>query len=447
MVSRRSFFKFSGAVGVFSTLQSAFPDDSKNTFFSSAEVRVFQGPTTSQETIICVVAHRTHQIQFQIIDSKNQKTAFAKKLVDLQLGEFVIHHIELKNLKLEEEYSLEIRSEHNQNTIVRKFKTLNLKDRTKKIALLSCSNHRNANPKGVMFKNLFATKPDAIFHLGDFVYANSVMDTILKRPAQPHEAYQVFVKTFMEFEIFNQINLIPIFSIWDDHDLAYNNSDESHPYKDTMLQIYRGFFPLLSINSLDFKKGPGTSFVFNAFGLQFIFTDSRFFKNADREVFWGSQQLDWMQSEILSNKRPKVILSSQQFFQYNRFTESLQKQAPGELNELLSLFNKINLPFMFISGDVHYSQVQHFKNTSLNQETYEITSSAFFSNSAGDIGKRNPKEGQLCYYGKPNYLTFQQKIIEKNSLDIDIFCISESSKSQFYHRLNFDLETRDVAFE
>ena len=109
----------------------------------------------------------------------------------------------------------------------------------------------------------------------------------------------------------------------------------------------------------------------------------------------------------------------------------------AEIKDFLSIIKKANLPCLFISGDVHYSQIQLISKQVLGFETFEITSSAFFSNSAGNLGKRSFEEGQLSYYGKPNFLTLQQVNLTAGELNFDIFCISESSRRQFYNRINY----------
>lgn len=438
LYSRRQFFKLAGILTLTPLARGSSALEENITVFDEHEIRVVQGVTTSTETIITVVAHRNNFLNFDAVDSKNCSIPISIQTVDMKLNDFVVHQVLILNIKLSEQYKLKIESKFPSKSVEKKFKALDLGDRSKKIALLSCSNHREAKSKDRMYLNLFSSQPDVIFHIGDLVYANSSLDTFLGRPAQPADAYSVYIKTLMEFPIYSKEHLIPIFSTWDDHDLAFNNSESNHPYRDIMYQIFRSFFPLLP-QSAELSHGPGVSFCLNAFGMQVFFLDTRFNKNSKAKVFLGADQINWVKENLLNNDLPKFFMGSQQFFNYRFFAESFQRQAPEEFNNFLLMLRQLKAPVLFASGDVHYSQIQRISNSVLGYTSYEITSSCFFSSSAGSLGKRSYKDGQLNYFGKANFLTLQPVESKSDELHLDVYCISEDSDREFYNRLKLTL--------
>lgn len=239
----------------------------------------------------------------------------------------------------------------------------------------------------------------------------------------------------MEFDIYSRSELIPIFTMYDDHDLGKNNSDVSHPYIQIMKDMFRSFFPI--DNRLKaFKQGPGSSYIFELSGMQVCMTDSRYFKNPAKSILLGAEQTSWIKNNFESNPLPKLLISTQQFWKYEKFTESYQRQANAEFNNLISFLKNLNLPILFVSGDVHYSQIQQIDSNWLGYQGLEITSSAFFSSSAGNRRKTSIEEGQLGYYGKPNFLILDKIAANQKQLDFRITCVSEISKNQFSNILS-----------
>lgn len=437
MLSRRKFLKFTGLLGLVPLVGRAQTSEEVEilTKFSADQVRVVQGATNSNSTLITVLAHRKTQIDIEILEPRfRTPTIFEKKVIDMELGDFVIYQLHIVGLIPGINYQLLIHDRSHRKTHKKTFQGLDWNNPNIKLAMLSCSNHRIANAKTKMFRQLFRVNPDVIFFVGDLVYANSSLDTTFGRPADVDEAYAVYTKTLMDFEIYSREKLIPIFAGWDDHDLAFNNSDIFHPYKETMFQMFRAFFPADQRIS-GIIQGPGTAFSMNAFGMQIVFLDSRYYKNSDADQFLGGLQMDWLKHTCRSNPFPKLLLSSQQFLNYRSLAESYQRDAEEEFYEFLMEIRKWTAPALFISGDVHYSQVQEIKTSLVGYKTFEITSSAFFSSSARSFGKRSLKDGQSHYYGYPNFLYFDQIQSGNHFLRMRTTCVSENSLRQFSREL------------
>lgn len=438
MLNRRKFLKFTGLIGLAPLVANAQDSEDVEVFktFPANQIRVVQSATNESSTLITVLAHRQAEIEIEVFNSQNgDPLIFAKEIIDLKLGDFLIYQLHIVGLVPGINYELVIHNRTFKEEHKKVFRSLDWNNKDIKLAIVSCSNHRIAKSKEKMFNQLFQTNPDVIFFAGDLVYANSSLDTAFGRPAEVAEAYAIYTKSLMEFEIYSRKQLIPIFASWDDHDLAFNNSDTFHPYKEKMLEIFRTFFPVdLRIKGI--VPGPGTSFAMNAFGMQIVFLDSRYHKNDKAEQFLGFMQFSWLRLICRTNSSPKMLISSQQFWNYRSLAESYQNNAEEEFNEFLDEVKKWSSPALFISGDVHYSQIQEIPASYVGYKTFEITSSALFSSSARSFGKRSPQDGQSHYYGYPNFLLLEDIQGDSNFLKLSVTCVSETSFKQFSRKIS-----------
>lgn len=428
---RREFIKLSGlVVGALPFLgrqaQAVTPR------FSKSQIGALQGPTNANSTLITVVIHKELQPEFSVT---NGGVVEAKRL-DMGYHDFIIYNLFISGLQLGTPYTLLI-EDHNQGiSAIRNFQTLDLRNTDAKIAVISCSNHAKADLQTLMYQKLNASAPDAIFLIGDMVYANRPADTIMGRPAPPDKAYELYIKTFLSLDLYTQANLIPSFSLWDDHDMGKDNADSSHPNKAIMMKMYRNFFPMDARIS-EVTLGPGMSFSLDAFGLQSIFLDGRLFAASGGVL--GADQLQWAKSQYSRNRSRNrnacLMILGQQFWNYNDIHDSYQRRAGAEFAGFLQHLKTNRRPTMFISGDVHYSQLQKISAASLGYPTYEITSSAIFSSSANDLYIRGDGN-QLRYFGKQNFLMLDQIQASGVGLDLRVTCVSHRSDVEFQNTLS-----------
>ncbi len=420
-ISRRNLLK---AAGFFSITPWQSQKDLDLSKYPSESIRVLQSATSYDSTLITVLAHRMSEIKISI------RAKFKVEKIDLGLGEYLIYQILVTDLKPQDRHRLEIFDKTHGKYHSRYFKSLDTSNPSPKIAFMTCSSHRGAEPQEVMFEKLKNEKPDLILFPGDLIYANSSLDTILGRPAKPSEAYAIYCKTFLDLDFYSQDNLVPVFSSWDDHDLAFNNSEFDHPNLSIMTQLFRSFYPADSRVS-GIETGPGISYSFVAFGSRFTFLDVRTFLDKQRKVFLGSEQFNWLTTKIQSSEEPHFIISALQFWNYGRLAENYQIIAPDEFDRLLSFVKSSSVPAIFLSGDVHYSQVQKLAEGELGYQSYEISSSAIFSLSSGVYGLRTKEKGQLHYYGYPNFLIFENINFNSQKIQAKIRCVTEKSNNEF----------------
>ncbi len=436
MSGRRGFLK--GLSGL--AMSSFFKTSARAQVSQDKEVlRVLQSATGRTSTLLVVMAHRNSVLEIKVQDlAEASEPRWNVERIDLGLGDLVVHQIHVTGLLIKSSYRLEIFDSTRDKSYQRFFKSLDLDHKDPRLAVLTCTNHRNADPQKIMFQKLKESRPDLILFPGDLIYANSAWDTFLGRPATPEEAYAVYCKTLLDFDFYQEENLIPIFSSWDDHDTAFNNSDSNHPNLEIMLKMFRSFFPV-DQRVEEIQPGPGVSYFFEAFGAFILFLDIRSFLNESDKTVLGAEQFQWAIKNIEKINKPMIIISAIQFWNYRKFAENFESTAQEEFLGLLSTLKSKKAPVLFLSGDVHYSQVQQIPQELLGFGTYEISSSAMFSLSSRVLGKRSEDEGQLRHYGGPNFLLFEQLLVAKETLAMNVRCISERSNAEFKYNLRIDL--------
>lgn len=404
----------SGPLPIWAKLAKASPLDPE-------KIGVLQGPTGETSTLISLVAHKKHNLRFYFNDSA---LTFRATAINLVYGDFIVHNLRIDGLAPDRPYELRVESDLGLSER-RFFRALDWKKRDGRLAVLSCTNHKKADPQARMCAQLSAARPDAILFLGDLVYANRGIDTIRGDAVKPDIAYDNYVRTLQNIDLYRQENLIPIFYIWDDHDIGKNNADASHPYMGQMMQIFRAFFPMEAVSPA-MTLGPGFSFALEIFGTQIIVFDERTF-TTEHGGLLGAPQMAWVAGQMARAQGPLLLAGSQLFWKYHWWGESFQKKAAPELGRLLEMIRAQKRPALFVSGDVHYSQIQEIPRDRVGYTTYEITSSALFSRSADKLGRRKPAEGQLAYYGQPNFIMLDRMSGNESTFDARVTCISEDA--------------------
>jgi alkaline phosphatase D len=426
LLRRRDFIKLTGFVlGSIPFIGTA---QARSARFLNFQIGVLQGPTNATSTVITVVLQRDLKPVFQVPGA----IAMDAKRIDMGYMDFVVYQVRITGLELGVVYNLGIEDRDKGISVTREFQSLDLTNLNAKVAVISCSNHAKADLQTLMTQKLNRAAPDAIFFIGDMIYANRPTDTMMGRAAPPDKAYELYIKTFLSLDFYAQTKLIPTFSIWDDHDMGKDNADSSHPYKATMIEMFRNFYPA-DARIPELKLGPGMSFSLDAFGVQSIFLDGRVY--ATPGTLLGNSQLQWAKDQYTQSGKPCLMILGQQFFNYQSIHDSFQRYAGSEFNGFLAHMKQHRRPTIFVSGDVHYSQIERLPSTHLGYQTYEVTSSALFSSSANDLYLRGGGS-QMKYYGKQNFLVLDQLQPSREHLSLRVTCVSRGNDVEFQQNLS-----------
>lgn len=313
----------------------------------------------------------------------------------------------------------------------RSLKGVDLQMTSPRLAVASCSNYRKLDVQDALYSRLQEQAPDMLFFIGDIVYSNSRISSVFETPEDPSTALERYVISWNTINLYQLEPLVPTLTVWDDHDYGTNNGGASHPYKDQMHEIFRSFYPLPDLHSrLSFA--PGVGFRFRAFGMDTYFLDDRtyYVKNQSQ---WGDAQDTWFVQDYNSSPLPAWIINGTQFFHYFFTVESVEKCAPPSLRKLQTLLQNKKKPTALFSGDVHCSQIQEIPATVFGFKTYEITSSAIHSSSAGQAMHRKDDINQLFYYGKENFLIVQPTF-QSGAMDLEVSCATENGTTPALNR-------------
>jgi len=171
-------------------------------------------------------------------------------------------------------------------------------------------------------------------------------------------------------------------AVWDDHDYGPNNSGRSYRMRNESLAIFKRYWvnPGYGIQGVD---GVFTRYLYN--DVEFFLLDGRYYrapvtlKDPDKH-FFGREQLQWLKDALLSsNATFKIIVSGTQFTNPGGANESYRHESfmryKDEFNRLMYFLKEHKVEgVLFLSGDVHYSQLLKTERKDA-YPIYEFTSS------------------------------------------------------------------------
>jgi len=352
--------------------------------FAQTKYSILQGSTSETVTHFNVVAPASEPLRFEVISNNESQPRSTAKIerVTHPGSEWVVYRMRFEGLKHGDRYILRTLDSSNRVTDQRGFKTLRTHSGAGRIALVSCMMRQLHNP--FMWNALAKpeNRPDLLLLLGDAVYLDRSRLFFKKLPENSLEVWEDFVKSRNRLNLYYWQNLVPILSVWDDHDSGGDNvSAKSYQMMNQVRVVYDTFFANEEIEGT-LKRGPGLAKQFEAFGKNFVILDGRSFRELDDEnPLFGQEQEDW----LVENIRPggNLIASGTQFYGGSLRKDSLEFHWPEAAvrftKRLRTEGERLNASFVFASGDVHFSEVQKLEPELFGYETLEITSSSAHS--------------------------------------------------------------------
>ena len=233
-----------------------------------------------------------------------------------------------------------------------------------------------------IFTHIYTQKPDVMVWLGDNTYYREPDWTT--RTGMLHRYTQD--RSLPELQPL--LASTSHYAIWDDHDFGPNDSDGSWVHKEMAWEVFKAFWgnPTYGVNG---QKGCTTWFQYA--DVDFFLLDDRYFRapnfcNSCDRTMLGENQLDWLFSALASSQAPfKVIAIGCQVLCPIKMHERYNNFFPEEREKILSFIEKENIKgVVFLSGDVHFTELNAVKNASGNW-VYDLTTSPFTSgvNSSG----------------------------------------------------------------
>ena len=280
------------------------------------------------------------------------------------------------------------------------------------------------------FEQMANSKPDLAVFAGDncyYVHAERTTGRTGPRPRDWESLKRMLLRHIQarnhaQFATLSRST--PLYATWDDHDFGYNNAAGADLFdwwvgRDAAAAVFRAIWPgnhdLSGANAIyqRFRFGP----------VEFFITDTRYHKNTKSEEMWGPVQLKWLLNGLRTSEAPvKVVVVATQFL-FRKETEGHRSQAPGERRAVLDLLvnavgaSKVLGRVLFVSGDVHYTELLRMPTTGRVVELLEFTSSPLRRDVSGSPEGEDEVGSRLWAAKRDNFgiVTIDVQHIRKDS--------------------------------
>lgn len=278
-----------------------------------------------------------------------------------------------------------------------------------RIAFGSCGHQDEKQP---VLDLVTRYKPDMFIYLGDNIYGDTRDMKVLREKYDKLGAKPEFQRLKAATRIY---------ATWDDHDYGENDAGRHYPFKEESKKIFLDFFEDPANSVRRFHDGVYASVAFGNWGkrVQIILLDTRTFRDNllpykggvknDPRYFYqldyaphtskdstilGKEQWKWLEEQLMQPADVRIIASSTQFgVEYNGY--EAWANFPAEQQRLFDLIKKTQANgVIFISGDVHYSEISMIKKDGF-YPIYDFTSSGITSKWHFATPNKNRIEGPV----------------------------------------------------
>lgn len=291
-----------------------------------------------------------------------------------------------------------------------------------RVALISCMNDRYKNDQAEMWNGVAVSEPELMIFNGDCCYVDQRADGTIEGMWARH------VTTRQMLDVFRWDRLVPTLASWDDHDTGENDSNSTNPKLGPAGEYFMAMFGSEPTRGMAYSAG--RSFRADFGGVRFLMLDGRSSKAKD-QVFSRADEL-WIESEVNQAPGPVILVNGTQFFgAYLSIAESVEKNAPAQLERLVKNLSLASVPVLFASGDIHFSEVMAIEPELLGYSTFEITSSAIHSRSIPGMQYRSHNRRRLVSTSRYNHVSMEMLSPSKTELSFELECLGANGDSIF----------------
>lgn len=341
---------------------------------------ILQGTTSETTTHFTVVAEASEILSFKVVDANGGSTPVESERVAYQGSDYVVYRLHANGLSLQKDYKLQVLA-NGQIADSRSFGMLDTKKRDGRLAFGSCMVRQLHNP--FLWNNLEKplNRPDALMIIGDIVYLDRPHLWPAHKPQNGLEVWEQFVKARLKENLYYWEKLVPTIALWDDHDSGGDNVNSSQVLIHEVRRIFETFLANDEIPGF-IQHGPGLAKKFRLFDKNFVMLDGRSFRNRNSShPAFGSEQDRWLLESL--EEGPNFIVSGSQFYGGPLKKDSLEFNWP----EFAKVWTRTlreqaqdkNATLAFLSGDVHFSEVEDLEPELFGYRTVEVTSSNIHS--------------------------------------------------------------------
>lgn len=337
---------------------------------------VLQGPTDRQSATFILLLPTGTVFSARVLDTENRdRPARIVSRYDIPGNGLSTYEVNVTGLTPRHDYALYLLNEEGGYFDRRLFRSLDTSQSHCRFAALSCMNDFFFRDAITMWESLAREQCDFVVISGDTCYSDQ-----RQRQGSAAPNAERYAETRLALSWFRMERLVPTFAVWDDHDFGTNNGDRTFPLAGPMRDLFRAFWG--ATDNTVWQQGFGAGSRLNAFGQRFYLLDGRSFRDPPGTLdarHWGDQQLDWMISDIDRNAAPVWVVTGNQIFGRNPIRESVEADQPEDLLRLTNALASQRAPVAFITGDVHFSEINQVDRHWLGYDTYEFTSSSMHS--------------------------------------------------------------------
>lgn len=433
IIKRRNFLKgLAGAIALSSVSSqraaSAIP-------FNRNLISILMGPAFDGDAEFSAVHSQSKKLIYQIylndeLIESSYGITIRSKFDDFKIDKFIFH-----NLPIDQDLVLKVNDGKN-ILDQRVFKSISSSRTNYNIGKLSCMRADNHDPE--MWESLESQHADVLLFLGDCVYADYAREV----DVTPQVLWKKFVETRMLFDFYQWQRLVPTIAIWDDHDFGGDNSDNSYNFVQESQRNFKNFYAQELSEGRFITPGSGISVKFKLGSHLFLMLDGRSFRdkiNSDNTFsMFGREQEEWIFDSIKNHEGLIWLCNGSQWFNEKKDGESFISSHKNNFLQFIEKLNQEDKSVIFVSGDVHYSEVRQTHKI-LKNESIEITSSCMHSSNFIGLPALNKNSYRLASAWNFNYI-ISQAIERENNVAIDIQCFTRKKRRLFQIKKYFKME-------
>ncbi|NCN41983.1 alkaline phosphatase family protein [bacterium] len=400
---------------------------------------VMQGPTSAKETVLVVLRPSSQKLKYKVQGfeqrgSKKKPNQWREPKTKTHSFKFhkemSLDEVSIVNKGEGPVLSFHILDRKGQKLDTRTFSFLDPDKKSLKFVVASCMDDRLVDVQKEMWGRVKDQDPEALFLIGDNVYADAGVGDPSKITMK--ELERRYIETRQSLDLFRHKKLIPVFSTWDDHDFGQNNGGSDFKLKNEVSQLFLKFFPVR--NYKDFSSsGPGVSSWIQMKSLDLFLLDDRSFRTKD--LHFGKKQEDWVLKNLNPEKLTLLVSGDQWFGGYHSF-ESFEGNHKENFESFLARIKEKKAKVFFVSGDRHLTEIIKVPPSLLGQTTFELTSSGIHANMYPGAFKRDPNPNQLVGVdGKLNFAVIELKNEMARQRTIKVRSLGQGKKTLFKRTL------------
>ena len=399
-----------------------------------------QGLTSSDRARFTVVVPRGARVRYFVRDDARAVEVKAARRAG-PASDFAVDRLNVDNLRPGVDFELIVAGADDGALWDRRvFRALDPAKARARLALISATDDARKAEADRIWPNVLAHEADVILLIGDNVYVDHGHTPGAAITPLPKTLWQRYVETRLNLPLYFAPRLVPTLATWDDHDYAYDNADQTYPYRAESRDTFLTFFPQAEPGP-EFARGPGVASWWRGLGVEVGLTDNRFFRTVNRaagpQSHFGAEQENWIVDNLARAERPIILVSGDQFFGTATGPESYAGDHPVSFAAQVARWREsVKVPLIFVSGDRHLAEIARVPTEHLGFPTFEITASGLHADLAADARGASVNPDRLTgVTGRPNYAIMEIMRAERELLRFSVTAFGPDAQLLFQRTL------------